>query len=74
MVLDTCGFIYFVLVLLRFFLSLFLFLNCGGDYLDVSASNPDREDFVLVADACFAGATTLSASGIFNLFNAISSG
>ena len=40
----------------------------------VSAFNPDREDFVLVADACFAVAMTLSASGLFNVFNDISSG
>ena len=71
MVLDTCGFVYFVLVVLRF---LFSFLNCGGDYLDASASNPDWEDFVLVTGAFFAGLTNLSADVLFDWFNALSFG
>ena len=69
-----CGFVYFELDLLHFFLNFLDFLECGGDYSDVPASNPDQEDSVLLADASCAGATTLSASGLFNLSIALSSG
>ena len=57
-----------------FFLELFDLLEGGGDYSDVPASKPDREGFIFLADASCAGATILSARGLFNLFIALSAG
>ena len=45
-----------------------------SDYSRVSASKPDREDSFFIVGATCAGATTSSAGGLVDCFNALSAG